>query len=179
MPRTLAALTFAALALTGTAAGGVRTPSVASASHGIEAAAGLEQQTLAAINAVRHEQGLAPLRLNGQLAAAAREHSRLMAEHGFFDHASYNGSTFWRRIAGVYAPVKGHAWGAGENMVWSSPGLSAQAAVELWLKSPAHRKNLLAPGWREVGLGGVHAQAAPGVYQGRDVTILTADFGVR
>jgi uncharacterized protein YkwD len=64
-------------------------------------------------------------------------------------------------------------------MVWASPGLSADQALEMWLNSPPHRKNLLTPAWREIGLGAVRALAAPGVYQGRDVTILTADFGVR
>jgi uncharacterized protein YkwD len=64
-------------------------------------------------------------------------------------------------------------------MVWASPDLSADEAIQMWLDSPPHRKNLLAPSWREVGLGAVHALGAPGIYQGLDVTILTADFGVR
>ena len=64
-------------------------------------------------------------------------------------------------------------------MVWASPSLCAAQAIDMWLKSPPHRKNLLTPAWREVGIGGVHALAAPGVYEGLDVTILTADFGVR
>jgi uncharacterized protein YkwD len=64
-------------------------------------------------------------------------------------------------------------------MVWASPELSADQAIQVWLNSPPHRKNLLAPAWREVGLGAVRALAAPGVFKGLDVTILTADFGVR
>jgi uncharacterized protein YkwD len=47
------------------------------------------------------------------------------------------------------------------------------------LASPTHRENLLAPAWREIGLGAVHAIGAGGVYNGLDATILTADFGVR
>ena len=70
-------------------------------------------------------------------------------------------------------------WAAGENLAWASPELSAAEAVDMWLKSPPHRQNLLAPRWREVGIGGVRALAASGVYEGLDVTILTADFGVR
>ena len=64
-------------------------------------------------------------------------------------------------------------------MVWSSAELTADQVIEMWLASPPHRKNLLTPAWREVGLGAVHAPAAPGVHEGLDVTILTADFGVR
>jgi hypothetical protein len=33
--------------------------------------------------------------------------------------------------------------------------------------------------YREVGVGAVYARTAPGVYGGLDVTIVTADFGVR
>ena len=64
-------------------------------------------------------------------------------------------------------------------MVWQSPDLSAAEAIDIWLNSPPHRKNLLTPSWREVGIGSVRAPAAPGVYEGLDVTIVTADFGVR
>ena len=102
-----------------------------------------------------------------------------MAEHGFFGHASWDGSTVWQRIKPVYPPMPGRTWAMGENLVWASPELTAGGAVELWLHTVPHRKNLLNPAWRAVGLGGVHASCAPGVYEGLDVTILTADFGVR
>ena len=188
MTRLFPAAVLVALALTGAAAAQPPEPRdtavplrgpAAPQAQTISAVAELERQTLVAINDIRREHGLNPLRANAQLAAAAREHSRSMAEHGFFRHASYDGSAFWRRIKPVFPPARGRYWGAGENMVWASPGLSAQTAVEMWLKSPPHRKNLLTPSWREVGIGGVHALAAPGVFQGLDVTIVVADFGVR
>jgi uncharacterized protein YkwD len=137
----------------------------------------LEEQTLAAINGYRREHGLVALRLNPQLAASARQHSLSMAKHGYFEHTSLDGSAFWKRDR-KYA---GHSrlWALGENLAWGSPGLSARQAIELWLASPTHRENLLSPAWREIGLGAVHAIGAPGVYEGRDATILTADFGVR
>ena len=47
------------------------------------------------------------------------------------------------------------------------------------MESPAHRANILTPRWREVGLSAVNVAAAPGVYGGRDVMIITTDFGVR
>ena len=47
------------------------------------------------------------------------------------------------------------------------------------MKSPEHRANLLSAKWREIGLSAVHVQAAPGTFDGLDVTIVTADFGVR
>jgi uncharacterized protein YkwD len=137
----------------------------------------LEPQVLATINDFRRANGLPPLRLSRGLTIAAAEHSLSMAEHGYFEHSSFDGSPFWKRVAAVY-PRKGRRWIVGENLVWASPGLSARRALALWLASPSHRETLLSPAWREIGLGAVRAIAG-GVYQGRIVTILTADFGVR
>jgi uncharacterized protein YkwD len=49
----------------------------------------------------------------------------------------------------------------------------------MWLNSPEHRKILLTARWREIGLAAVHVTSASGTYGGREVTIVTADFGVR
>jgi uncharacterized protein YkwD len=160
-----------------TAAG--RAPQLSIRIEGITEVPTLETKVLAAINEVRRSRGLMPLRASLPLAAAARQHSLSMAKHGFFDHASLNGLPFWKRVEAKYRPHGGRLWSVGENMAWAAPGLSARHALELWLQSPEHRENLFAPAWREIGLGAVHALAAPGVYEGFNVTILTADFGVR
>jgi uncharacterized protein YkwD len=139
----------------------------------------LQAQVLLAINELRRQKGLRELRLNGALSLAALGHSVSMAEHGFFRHTGWNGSSFWQRVKPRYRPLRNAYWSVGENLVWASPSLRADQAVEMWLSSPEHRRNLLAPAWREVGLGAVRALSAPGVYQGLDVSILTADFGVR
>jgi len=149
-----------------------------SGAQGIKIVPSLESRMLAAINAVRSSQGLAPLRSSAALSDAARLHSESMAEAGFFDHTSVNGVPFWKRIGAKY-PQHSRFWKVGENLVWGTPGLSARVALGMWLKSPEHRENLLLPAWREIGLGAVHALAAPGVYGGSTVTIVTADFGVR
>jgi uncharacterized protein YkwD len=159
--------------------GAAQAPLVAHRAVGITEVPGLETDVLAAINDLRRSRGLVPLRASAPLATAAREHSLSMAERGFFEHASPNGTPFWKRLAAKYRRHGGRYWRVGENMAWAAPELNAQLALQLWLKSPEHRENLFAPVWREVGLGAVHALAAPGVYEGYDVTILTADFGVR
>ena len=102
-----------------------------------------------------------------------------MAEYGYFEHSSITGSPFWKRVQAKYPQRGGRLWSVGENLAWASPDLSAQRTLELWLSSPPHAKNLLTRAFREVGLGAVHTLAAPGVYEGLAVTILTADFGVR
>jgi uncharacterized protein YkwD len=139
----------------------------------------LQAQVLHAINDLRRERGLGGLRLNKALSSTALGHSLSMAQHGFFGHAGWNGSPFWQRIKPKYRPLANSYWGVGENLVWASPSLSADQTIEMWLASSPHRKNLLSPTWREVGVGAVRASAAPGVYGGLDVTIVTADFGVR
>jgi uncharacterized protein YkwD len=178
----------AVFAATGSASGAVqvvasqtaggRAPQATVGAQGIPRMHELETQVLVAINDLRRRQGVVPLRLSRALAVAASQHSLSMAEHGFFEHASLDGSPFSKRVEAAY-PNTGSRWAVGENMVWASPGLTARQALELWLSSPVHRDNLLSPAWREIGLGAVHAFVAGGVYDGRDVTILTADFGVR
>lgn len=140
---------------------------------------GLEGQVLDALNQARLAHGLGRLRVNAALSQAALGHSESMAERGFFAHEGFDGSAFWTRIKPKYPPRPGAFWGVGENLVWASPQLTAQDAIDDWMASPRHRKNMLTPSWREVGLGAVRAIGAPGVYGNLDVTILTADFGTR
>jgi uncharacterized protein YkwD len=145
----------------------------------ISVAPDLQAQLLVAINDLRREKGLSDLQLSAALSRAALGHSVSMAKHGFFGHSGWNGSPFWKRIQPVYRPHPNAFWSVGENLAWATPDLSADQAIEMWLASTPHRKNLLTPSWRQVGLGAVRALAAPGVYENLDVTILTVDFGVR
>jgi uncharacterized protein YkwD len=138
----------------------------------------LEADVLVQINQFRRSRGLAPLRLSGALRRAADSHSSAMATRGFFAHESADGTAFWQRVARFYPQLTG-GWSVGENLLWSSPDVDGAGALRMWLNSPPHRKILLTPRWREVGLSAVHAASAPGVYRGLEVTVLTADFGVR
>jgi uncharacterized protein YkwD len=176
--RKLILLLVAAALVAGTADARPRDDRVPASSR-ISGVPALQDQLLNAINDLRRSKDLAELTLNPALSLAARGHSQSMAMHGYFTHEGWNGSSFWARIKPKYRPQLGNEWSVGENMVWASPELSADYALQIWLDSPPHRKILLTPAWREVGLGAVRAFAAPGVYKGLDVTILTADFGVR
>jgi uncharacterized protein YkwD len=142
-------------------------------------ASALEQAVLTEVNALRAGKGLVPLRYSRSLAAAARVHSEAMASRGFFSHSSADGSEFWKRVQRHYVSRGYGYWSVGENLLWSSPDVDAKSALRMWLKSPPHRKTLLSKEWREIGLGAVHVPWAPGTYGGREVTIVTADFGVR
>ena len=145
----------------------------------LSAASKLESQVLIELNTIRRSHGLVPLRLSSPLSSAAESHSRAMGKFGFFSHSSRDGSAFWKRVQRFYGPGKSRNWSVGENLLWSTTGLDASRALKLWMASPGHRKNILTPHWREVGLSAVTVPSAPGVFGGRDVVIVTSDFGVR
>jgi uncharacterized protein YkwD len=167
---TLAA-TACALALPVTADS---TPNRASSAH-----SALEASVVGEINAVRARHGLDPLRANGGLASAAGVHAQAMAQHGFFSHESADGSPFWKRVSRYYGLGSFSHWAVGENLLWASPNIVAARAVRMWMDSPPHRQNLLSAKWREVGLSAVHVDSAPGTFNGLEVTIMAAEFGVR
>lgn len=167
----LVAACFAAVA--------VLMPSGAVATGRLSSMHALESGVLASINDYRHAHGLVALRLSTSLSAAAREHSVDMATRGYFSHTSANGTTFDRRIGRFYPMGHSRYWSVGENLLWSSPDVDAAGALQMWVNSPEHRANLLTPRWREIGLSAVHTASAPGSYSGMEVTIVTADFGVR
>jgi uncharacterized protein YkwD len=169
--RRIAAVLALALAATPAALAASNRPTVALSS--------LERTVLVDINTLRAQHHLAKLSFNPQLTTAARVHTEQMAKDGYFAHESADGSAFWKRVQRFYASSPWRSWAVGENLLWSSPGIDSRGALRMWLASPEHRKNLLDPRWREIGVSAVHAEQAPGVYGGRDVTIVATDFGVR
>jgi uncharacterized protein YkwD len=171
--RRLAVLVLALLALA------APTSSSSAPPRTISAVDALESGVLVELNAVRARHKLAPLRLSPSLSSAANAHSQAMADRGFFSHSSADGTAFWKRVQKYYGSSGYGYWSVGENLLWRSPSVDATEAVRMWLESPPHRKNLLSPQWREVGLAAVRVPAAPGTFDGLDVTIVTADFGVR
>jgi uncharacterized protein YkwD len=172
-------LRFVALAVAALGLWVVVSPAGATSDGGKVALSSLEQGVLQEINSIRREHGLAPLRLSARLSAAARQHSQEMAAGGYFSHDSANGSSFDRRIARYYPLGRNRYWSVGENLLWSSPDVDPDGALQMWWNSPEHRKNMLTARWREIGVSAVHAATAPGTYGGREVTIVTTDFGVR
>ena len=147
--------------------------------HPAATLSGLESGVLEQINRFRLAHHLAALQLSPRLTDAARQHSLQMGADGYFAHTSADGSAFWKRIERYYGSEGWGYWSVGENLLWSSPGVSAERALSLWLASPEHRRNLMTARWRDIGVSAVHVTAAPGVFHGLDVTIVTTDFGVR
>ena len=139
----------------------------------------LSTQVVAAVNRVRLAHGRRTLTPATGLGAAALQHSIEMGRDGYFAHDSHDGTAFWKRLQAFYpAPASG-CWSVGENLVYSGPELTAAQAIQLWLHSPEHRRNLLDPHWQQLGVAAVQVIAAGGVFGGQTVTVITNDFGAR
>ena len=132
----------------------------------------VELSVLSLINEARRDHGLRPLKASKALARAAAGHARSMARLGFFAHESADGTTAGERLRRAYSGSQ-----VGETLLWRSPDVTPGEALRMWLQSAGHRRILLSGSFRDVGLSAVHATGAPGAFQGRDVTIVVADFG--
>ena len=107
-----------------------------------EEARGIEE-----CNLLRLYVGLGALELDPKLCEAARDHSKDMAEQGFFAHESPvpGKKTPWDRAA------KAGTTASGENIYAGSP--DSHSANMGWFYSPGHHKNMFSPGQRRIGLG--------------------------
>jgi uncharacterized protein YkwD len=126
-----------------------------------------ERSLLGAVNGVRASHGLRTLRVDPTLVRAARSYSARLLRTDVFTHGSLGD-----RLAqhGVRGPMYGEnlAWGVGSQA-------SPRSILRGWMASPAHRANLLRPGWTRIGLGAVR-----GNFQGHaGATVVTADFAGR
>jgi len=139
----------------------------------------LDRAILLRLNAVRTERGLRPLTLSDGLDRAAEAHSQSMLEGGFFAHDSKNGTSFMERVKRFYPASGFRSWSAGENLLYNTAPIDAEAAIEAWLVSPAHRENMLEPSWREIGIAALHTSSAGGQFGGEPTWVITMDLGTR
>jgi len=105
------------------------------------------QQVLNLTNQFRAQNGLAPLRLNAELNAAALAHSKDMALKDYFSHTGKNGSSPGDRLKAV--GYESQAWGENIAAGYSTP----EQVVQGWINSPGHRANLLNRSYTELGVG--------------------------
>jgi uncharacterized protein YkwD len=132
--------------------------------------------TLCLLNAERRGRALPSLRLSRPLLLAARNHSRDMVRGRYFSHTAPDGSGLLQRVRGSGYLRSARRWSLGENLAWGSPAKgSAAATVRAWMDSPPHRRAVLKPSYRDVGIGvvwGVPSELPNGA-------TYTVDFGVR
>jgi uncharacterized membrane protein required for colicin V production len=104
-----------------------------------------EQELLELVNEERARAGLDPLQPNDALAEVGRQHGREMFSYGYFSHESPISGTPADRLnsAGLDYPLQG------ENIALASTAVLAHEGL---MNSPAHRANILNPGFTRVGI---------------------------
>jgi uncharacterized protein YkwD len=107
----------------------------------------VRQDMLARVNAERAAAGVRPFSLDLRLNAAAQSHAEDMLARSYYGHESPEGTRPRDRIqAKGYKPEL-----VAENIARGA--LSVDDAVDGWLRSRDHRRNLLHPRLTEMGIG--------------------------
>ena len=147
------------------------------------AAADLAQRIHEQINKERKKHRLTTFAWSNDLARIAEKHSHDMKSRNYLSHDSPEGQDFPQRYrqGGYSCEIRvGNLIHIGaENIAlshlynsltmedgvayydWNSPQEIAHRTVSGWMNSPGHRKNILAPYWRQQGIG-VKIETAPG-----------------
>jgi uncharacterized protein YkwD len=124
-------------------------------------------RVLVLFNHQRAMRGLRPLTADTKLARAADSHSSDMLRRGYFAHDGPQGRWDVRIRRFVKRAVVAEILSYGTDR-YATP----QGMVDAWMRSPTHRRIILLPDLRLVGLG-----IATGTYRGdHGVAMTTADF---
>ena len=106
----------------------------------------MAQAVVDVMNMERAQYGLARLRVNPKLSAAAVDRINDMFRQRYFDHVSPDGLEPW-----TWVERRGYRYREiGENLAVGYR--SADAVVDGWMHSPGHRANVLGRGYDEVGV---------------------------
>jgi uncharacterized protein YkwD len=132
--------------------------------------------TLCLLNVERRRHHLAPLRSSSPLTGLAHKFARRMVAEHFFDHTAPDGTTFGQRVRRSSYIRHARDYSAGENIgVGSDPLATPREMVDAWMHSSHHRRNILDPKFRDIGVGVVRGMPDAG---GAGATYVT-DFGHR
>jgi len=110
----------------------------------------LERRTLEGINEIRVEHGLKPLHYHEGLTVAARQHSDKMARLDFFSHAGADGSTLEGRAKRQDLEFQSIAENLHTSLGYDDP---VSVALDGWMESKDHRKNILDGKYTHTGVG--------------------------
>ncbi len=110
---------------------------------------GDEERMLELINQERREKGLVELEADKSIRKVARDYALYMFENSYVAHQDLEGRTPAKRLkdAGI------EYYSSGENIALSE---SVDSAHKGLMNSPGHRKNILWPFFRKVGIGAVN-----------------------
>ena len=105
-----------------------------------------ERELFAAVNQTRRAQGVTPLRWDESLATAARRHAKVMAERGSAQHEFEGEPSLSARVK----QARAHFSWLSENV---TQGPTPQFIHTQFMKSPAHRANILDRDMDSIGIG--------------------------
>ncbi|MFL5845517.1 MAG: CAP domain-containing protein [Solirubrobacteraceae bacterium] len=125
----------------------------------------IERTVFRAVNRARRRHGLGRLRLIPSISFVAAFHSQDQAINRFVSHSSSDGTPFYARIRRV-----ARARAVGETIIEYRGRCTGRGIVRAWMHSPPHRRELLMPSYRRVGIGHVTV---------RGMSVVTADFASR
>jgi len=155
--RRLRALLVGFLAAVAGVAGLVMVPSTAhAASDTAPVASSFDTQVLAATNAVRKRHGLRALRPMACADRYAASWTRHLASADRMYHQSLRPIM---RNCGLRT--------AGENLAWRKPSLTANQVVDMWMKSPGHRRNILTARFKYLGVDAWRSTDTGRIYAGQ------------
>lgn len=113
----------------------------------------IEREVFIRVNDYRRSRGVEALVLDGKMNQLAREHSRRMASRGDLSHRG-SGGRFRKLQAGPTSLIS-FAENVAFNFGHARPG---EVAVQGWLRSPGHHRNILRPNDRLTGIGVAEAR---------------------
>jgi len=133
---------------------------------------------LCLINKERRSHGLRPLRRHHAQAKAARKHNRRMIRGRCFSHQCPGEKDLAGRLVQArYLPCK-CSWGIAENIAYGSGrNGSPRNIVRAWMRSSAHRANILNRSYEHIGIAA--ADGTPSAGRARDAATYTTDFGYK
>lgn len=110
------------------------------------------RKTVELVNEVRRDQGLEKVRCHRKLTEVAEAHSRDQCQWGKMSHRGSNGSRFPERYRAGEVKFRMGA----ENVARGAR--TARRTHRQWMTSKGHRRNILTPEYRRIGVGFVECE---------------------
>lgn len=103
-------------------------------------------------NYARRRAGRAPLEITSKLDRSAGMKSRDIVRCGSFSHSACGRDfIYWIQRVGY---LSSSCWRAGENIAWGSGSYgSVRSIFKAWMRSAAHRENILSRSFGQLGVG--------------------------
>jgi murein DD-endopeptidase MepM/ murein hydrolase activator NlpD len=111
-----------------------------------------EEEVVLRVNQEREKAGLQTLSVHPVLMEVARERAKQMVELKLFSHYGPNGEYLPSEVAKEFG-INKWIWENGGASRLPSPSRSAAQVVRSWMGSPGHRRAILEPSLRFIGVG--------------------------